>query len=95
MNHKLGRILRVIAVGLVAVFVIGIVAYNGSLQKRRQLAALEERVEELQTINADLKNQLYELTDGATLGDVAVLMGLVVEKNPQYLHVGTDSLVSL
>jgi hypothetical protein len=34
------------------------------------------------------------LTDAKTLGGVAVRLGLVVEKNPQYLHVGTGATVA-
>lgn len=93
-NAKLSGVLKVVILGLVAVFAVGIFAYNGSLQMRRQFTVLRDRVESLQEINADLKNTLYALTDARTLGDVAIRLGLVVEKNPQYLNVGTSPLVA-
>lgn len=88
MNAKLGGVLKVIGVGIIGVFAIGVFAYNGSLGVRREFTHLRDRVEELQALNAELKNHLYELTDAHSLGDVAIRLGLVVEKNPQYLHVG-------
>lgn len=94
MNAKLGGALKVIILGIVAVFAVGIVAYNGSLSVRRQYTALRDRVEQLQTDNAELKNALYELTDAKTLSSVAVRLGLIMEKNPQYLHVGTGAVVA-
>ncbi len=93
-NARLGGALKVIILGIVAVFVIGIVAYNGSLQVRRQFTTLRDRVEELQAQNADLKNKLYALTDAKTLGSVALRSGLVVERNPQYLNVGITPVVA-
>jgi cell division protein FtsL len=94
MNAKLSGALKVVILGIVAVFAVGIFAYNGSLQVRRQFTVLRDRVESLQETNADLKNKLYELTDARTLGDVAIRLGLVVEKNPQYLNVGTSAVVA-
>lgn len=94
MNAKLGGALKVIILGIVAVFAVGIFAYNGSLQVRREYSALRNRLDVAQEMNADLKNKLYELTDARTLGDVAIRLGLVVEKNPQYLHVGAAALVA-
>jgi len=94
MNRKLTGALKVIVLGVVAVFAVGIFAYNGSLHVRRQFSALRDRVETLQEMNADLKNTLYSLTDAKTLGSVALRLGLVVERNPQYLHVGSDPVVA-
>jgi cell division protein FtsL len=94
MNAKLSGVLRVIVLGIVAVFAVGIFAYNGSLSVRRQFTAERNRLDELQILNADLKNKLYSLTDAKTLSSVAIRLGLVVEKNPQYLHVGDGALVA-
>lgn len=88
MNAKLGGVLKVVGVGIIGVFAIGVFAYNSSLGVRREYAHLQSQVDELQVLNVELKNRLYELTDANSLGDVAIRLGLVVEKNPQYLHVG-------
>lgn len=88
MNAKLGGVLKAVGVGIIGVFAIGVFAYNGSLGVRREYAHLQSQVDELQVLNVELKNRLYELTDANSLGDVAIRLGLVVEKNPQYLHVG-------
>lgn len=86
--------LKLTLVGMCAVSVIGIVAYNASLKVRHQFSALRDRVEELGITNADLKNQLYSLTDSKTLSSVATRIGLVPERNPQYLNVRLGIIVA-
>lgn len=94
MNAKLSGALKVIIVGIAAVFAVGVFAYNGSINARRQFSALRDRVEFSQEENSELKNKVYELIDAKTLGIVAFRLGLIVEKNPQYLNVGTNALVA-
>lgn len=94
MNTGLGIVFRLVAVSMCAVFVVGIVAYNGMLDVRHQFSALRDRVEKLQTANAELKNDLYALTDAKTLSAVALRLGLVAEQNPQYLNVREGSIIA-
>jgi len=87
LNSRLNTALRLVILGIGGVFIVGIIAYNGSLSVRTDFNKLRDHVEELQTANADLKNDLYALVDAKTLTSVALRLGLVAEKNPEYLNV--------
>jgi hypothetical protein len=93
-NARLNVFLRLIILCLCVVFVVGIVAYNGSLNVRHRFSSLQERVETLENENAQLKNNLYTITDTKTLNSVAARLGLVAEKNPSYLNVRSETVIA-
>lgn len=59
--------------------------YTHLADSRFELSSLKERLVVLEASNADLKNNLYELTDPARLERFGREQGLVLERQPEYL----------
>ena len=60
--------------------------YNGLVDARHELSALQKSMVELETQNADLKNELFRMIDPGHLESYAVAAGLVMERHPAYLR---------
>lgn len=61
--------------------------YNDLADKRYQVEQLENRIEELEVQNVELKNDLYTVTSPTNLEQLAHKRGLVLEKAPEYLNI--------
>lgn len=59
--------------------------YNHLVTLNYQVRLLEKSLTENQTLNSDLKSQLYQLTTAARLEDLAKEKELVLEQQPQYI----------
>ncbi len=73
---------------LAVVFIGGgfyIFEYNNFVNVRHERNALKSGILEQQSLNADLKNQLYNEIDPINLETLAWTSNLVLEKKPQYL----------
>ncbi len=74
---------------LAVIFVGGgfyIFEYNNFVNVRHERNALKSSISEKQSVNADLKNQLYGEIDPANLETLANGSNLILEKKPQYLN---------
>lgn len=59
--------------------------YNAVASLRAEERALRKAIESASVKNAELKSELYEMTDARRLEEVALASGLVLERNPRYL----------
>ena len=59
--------------------------YNTVASLRAEEAALLRTVEGANVENAELRNELYTITDGRRLEEVALSSGLTLERRPRYL----------
>lgn len=60
--------------------------YNALADARYELETLENKIAELEVENAELKNDLYKITDPSHLEEVASVEGMVIDENPNYLE---------
>jgi len=65
--------------------------YNVNVDLRHTLTREEKKLDELEVVNAELKNRLYGILDNNNLRVRADELGLILEKNPLYLE--TDEQV--
>ncbi|MDP1706896.1 MAG: hypothetical protein Q8L36_03710 [bacterium] len=61
--------------------------YNQLVTAKHRMADLELAYADQQSINADLKTKIYQLTDPEILRQAAVENGLILENRPAYLQV--------
>ena len=66
--------------GLVYIF-----QYNALVDIRFEIDSLEGKIVELEAVNADLKNDLYRVTEPERLQTLAKENNLILEKNPKFL----------
>ena len=70
------------------IFALGNIFFYNKVVNLLYLISTEgEEVQNLQTSNAELKNQLYQITDPQKLQALAQERGLIKIKNPDYLEV--------
>ncbi len=65
--------------------IIYIFQYNALVDIRFEIRSLKDRIVELEAVNADLKNNLYKMTEPEKLQSFAEENGLILEKNPKFL----------
>lgn len=65
---------------------IWIYQYNALADARYEIKDLEDKIVELEVQNAEMKNDLYKITDPSHLQEVASVEGLVIDDNPNYLE---------
>lgn len=70
-----------VAGGLVYIF-----EYNALVNARYQTQTLKQQITALELTNADLKNQLYQITNPDALQKLALASDLVIDRAPQYLE---------
>lgn len=76
-------------IALFAVFIVGgivlIYEYNAVADARFSIQSLKQEIVDLEVRGAELKNELYEITDPAKLQKIVADYHLVVEQKPHYL----------
>lgn len=72
-----------IAVSGMIAFVL--LSYVNLVGLRHDLTAMHDNIETMKVENAELKNQYYQLTSNDNLERLAAEMGLVKDKNPQWV----------
>lgn len=72
---------------IVIAVAIGVSLYNQLINLRHETAAQETNLQKMEVANAELKNNLYQLTDNENLPALARDKNLVLEKNPKYIRV--------
>ena len=60
--------------------------YNTNVNLKHTLAREGKKLEQLEVINAELKNRLYGILDDNNLRIRTQDLGLILEKNPAYLE---------
>jgi len=71
--------------GLVYIF-----EYNGLVNARYQEQQLKQDIVDMRVKNADLKNNLYTITNPATLQKLAVASNLILDRQPNYIESPTQ-----
>jgi len=62
-----------------------IFGYNSLVGLRHEAKTLKQDIVAMQTKNAELKNELYEIIDPVALQKLAPEFGLVLEERPMYI----------
>ena len=66
-------------------------AAKARLQLRHEIASQETNLQKVEVTNAELKNNLYRLTDNENLQALATDKNLVLEKNPKYVKINDSN----
>lgn len=85
-SKKLIHFLAVFFIILLIGGLFYIYQYNQLVSLKHRLAALEKNYIQAQMLNADLKTQLYQLTDTEILKSIAAEKGLIMDIKPHYLN---------
>ena len=75
-----------LAVLLVFLAVLSINFYNLNVNFKYNIGAQGKAIQNLETSNADFRNQLYAVLDAQKLAAFAAERNLVAEKNPDYIE---------
>lgn len=59
--------------------------YNESVGLKHLISEESKNLQELRVVNAELKNQLYKITDLSSLDSVVESRNLIKDKKPEYL----------
>jgi len=82
--------LRFPIIGIAGTLIMGAIFsvsfYNKIVDLRYELRSQEFAIGEQAVRNAELKNSLYEVLDVERFESVALELGLVIERNPEYLE---------
>lgn len=82
--------LKFLFIVLAVIFIGGgfyVFEYNNFVNIRHERNALKKGLTEMQSLNADLKNELFSEIDSANLEGLARNYDLVLEKKPVFLGV--------
>ena len=80
---------------LIAAFgVLSVYFYNQNVEHRHALNDGLKKLQAMEAVNADLKNQLYQTLDTARIEAVATERNLIKDKNPQYLETSLETIAS-
>ena len=91
-NQKINILVSALATTTVIAAVLGVFLYNQLINIRHEISRQEENLQKIEVANAELKNNLYQITDAKNLETSAAQNGLVLEKKPQYLK--NESLIA-
>jgi len=83
-KFSVGFVLLVAAV--ITMALLSIYLYNGVVNIRHSMQSAEIGLQELETANADLKNELYRILDSENLQKLAGQLSLVKDNTPEYLE---------
>lgn len=84
-NEDIRRLITLLTIGLVAVFLAVVFLYLQTVSLKHDLAKKHNTLETLKVENAELKNNFYNLVDVGNLEKLAGELGLVQDKNPQWV----------
>ncbi len=76
------RVLCISAIGVTLVVVL--LSYLSLVGLRHDLADTREALEDMKVANAELKNQYYTFTSNENLEALAVQLGLVKDRTPEW-----------
>lgn len=70
---------------IVAGAILSIYFYNLNVNLKYRISLQEKSLQKLEVLNADLRNQLYQILDSKNLANFVQKQNLVSDKNPDYL----------
>lgn len=59
--------------------------YKSFIDSKHELKSIKDNIINLQEANADLKEEIYQLTDPTELQKIAKENNLILDKKPEYL----------
>ena len=81
----------VFLIQLLLLIVIGgvlyISQYNAIAENRYQIRELEQQITQVETLNADIKNNFYQAVNSAKFETIAENHSLILERNPDYMNI--------
>ncbi len=80
-----------LTMAMVIMVAIGVSFYNQLINLRHEIASQETNLQKVEVTNAELKNNLYRMTDGENLQALATDKNLVLEKNPKYVKINDSN----
>lgn len=84
-NQNLVRFFALFFAILIVGGIVYIYEYNAVADARFEIKSLRQEIVDLEVKSAELKNDLYQVTDPTKLQKVAEDYNLVFERKPQYL----------
>ena len=75
-----------LALFIIAGAVLSIYFYNLNVNLKYRISLQEKSLQKLEVLNADLRNQIYQVLDSKNLADFAKKQNLISDKNPDYLE---------
>lgn len=64
---------------------VEVFAYSQTVSLKHDIIQLSSEIEEMRLMSAELKNDLYKITDQKNLDALAKELGLVQDKNPKWV----------
>ncbi len=84
--------LLLLALSLVGLVLCNIYIYNENVSLRHSISGGSKNLQELQVTNAELKNELYRITDISNLTNLVRINNLIKETRPKYFEKTVDVL---
>lgn len=79
---------------MVVMAVFSIYFYNRNVDLRHSINSISRELQVQRTVNADFKNQYYQVLNSKNVEIIAKQKGLIPEKNPVYLESKFEILAS-
>lgn len=89
-NGKTGVLIPFLVIGCVSAAVWSIFLYNQVVELRHELSNNADNLHKTEIGNAELKDNLYKLTDESYFSSSTKIQSLTLEKNPQYVKFGDN-----
>ena len=87
-KHKLNLAPSIILLGISlafsVVFIINL--YSRGVDLKHNLVSKNKQLQELQVLNADYKNKLYQVLNSQNINSITKERNLIPEENPRYLE---------
>lgn len=71
---------------LLLLAILSIRFYNSNVNLKFQISQQEREIQQLESTNADFRNQLYQILDPKNLSALIQNQNLISERNPEYLE---------
>jgi len=84
--------LLLLALSLIGLVLCNIYIYNENVGLKHSISAGSRNLQELQVANAELKNELYKITDISNLTALVKANNLIKEIRPKYFEKTVDVL---
>ncbi len=84
-NHYSGEFLF-FGLAILILVILSINFYNLNVNLKYRASLLEKAIQQLETANADLRDELYQTLDGENLAVIVGKQNLISDKNPDYIE---------
>jgi|SRR3989344_5327722 len=94
-NKNKTKLRYYVAVLIVIVFAgasLNIIFYSSTVDLKHKISNTEKEFHEFEVRNAELKNEIYSITNPKSFEFELLSDGLVLDKNPAYLELKKDDL---